>query len=56
MIMNYLQLTNAKQFRMTQVCKNTKEKLHETYAAIWFNKLCRKAQLILSPSYIIKQH
>jgi hypothetical protein len=31
--------------------RNTKEKLHKTNAAIWFNKMCKYKQL--TPKYIV---
>ena len=36
-----LKFTNAKQAREVYEYKNTKQKLHRTIAAIWYNKSCR---------------
>jgi len=50
MVMNYLKLISAQQAKVTHTYKNTKENLHRTKAAIWFNKLCRSYHL--TPDYI----
>ena len=36
-----LKFANAKQAREVYEYKNTKQKLHRTIAAIWYNKSCR---------------
>lgn len=44
-IMKSLKMTNAQQVRVTHANKNTKDKLHRTNVAVWFNKLCRSNHL-----------
>jgi len=41
MVMKYLKLMNIQQAKVKHTCNNTKEKLHWTNVAIWFNHLCR---------------
>jgi hypothetical protein len=48
--MNHLKLINAQKTKIIHAYENTKQKLHRTNAAIWFNKVCRSNNLI--PSYI----
>jgi hypothetical protein len=50
MVMNYLKMIIAQQAKLTHTYKNTKENLHRTNAAIWFNKLC--TSYLLTPNYI----
>jgi len=37
-----VKFVSAQQAKQTCQCKNTKEKLYKTNAAIWYNKICRK--------------
>jgi len=39
--MKYLKMINVQHVKVTKAYNNTKEKLHRTNVAIWFNKLCR---------------
>jgi hypothetical protein len=45
-----IKFTNAQQAQPIYKYGNTKEKLHKTNAAIWFNKTCKYKQL--TPKYI----
>jgi hypothetical protein len=40
-VLDHLKLINSQQAKTTYSYKNTKQKLHRTNAAIWFNKMCR---------------
>jgi ribosomal protein L37AE/L43A len=50
-VMKSLKMINAQQARVTYANKNTKEKLHRTNVAVWFNKLC-KSNHLTTPNYI----
>jgi len=40
-----VKFANAQQAKQIYQYKNIKEKLYETYAAIWCNKTCRQRKL-----------
>jgi hypothetical protein len=44
-----VKFASAQQAQQISQYKNTKEKLHKTNAAIWFNKACKYKQL--TPKY-----
>ena len=50
MVIYYLKLINVQQAKITQACKNMKEKLHRTSATIWLKKMCQLSHL--TPKYI----
>jgi hypothetical protein len=52
MVMDYLELIKTQHAKATYACKNAKEKLHRTDAAIWFNKMRRLNNL--TKPYIVK--
>jgi len=41
MVMKYLTLINVQHVKVTNAYNNTKEKLHRTNVAMWFNKICK---------------
>jgi hypothetical protein len=45
-----VKFANAKHAKETYQCRNTKEKLYKTNAAIGYNKICREKHL--TPNYI----
>jgi hypothetical protein len=47
--MEHIKFVNAKQAEDMHLYKIIKEKLHNTVAVIWFNKMCKTYQL--SPKY-----
>jgi hypothetical protein len=48
--MNNIKFIKARQAKEIYQYKNTKEKLHNTNAAIWYNKICKVQNL--TPKYI----
>jgi hypothetical protein len=45
-----IKFVSAQQAKQIYQYRNTKEKLHKTNAAVWFNKACKYKQL--TPNYI----
>ena len=43
--MEYIKIINSEQTKGTYACQNKKEKLLQTIAAIWLNKMCRSNNL-----------